>query len=81
MSRYIPKPRTALVPGTRVVILEAGWPRIGGQDPATVVADNGAGPVQVRWTRPRIGGQLGLVDRRRIRLVARPAATEVPDGQ
>ena len=80
MSRYKPKPRTALTPGTRIVILAAGWAR-GGQDPATVVADDGAGPVQVRWTRPRIGGQLGLVDRRRIRLVAKPAAVEVPDGQ
>lgn len=80
MSRYKPKPRTALVPGTRIVILAAHWAR-GGRDPATVVADDGAGPVQVRWTRARIGGQLGLVDRRRIRLVARPAAVEVPDGK
>lgn len=80
MSRYIPKPRTALTPGACVVVITN---QMGGhrQDPATVVADDGAGPVQVRWTRPRIGGQLGLVDRRRIRLVARPAAAEVPDGK
>lgn len=81
MSRYIPKPRTALVPGTRIVILAAPGHCGTATDPATVVADDGAGPVQVRWTRPRIGGQLGLVDRRRIRLVARPAAVEVPDGK
>ena len=80
MSRYIPKPRTALTPATRVVVLASN---LGARrwDPATVVADDGAGPVQVQWTRPRIGGQLGLVDRRRIRLVARPAAVEVTDGK
>lgn len=79
MSRYIPKPRTALVPGTRVHVLASnlGARR---QDPATVVADDGAGPVQVRWTRPRIGGQLGLVDRRRLQVIGPPAA-EVRDGK
>ena len=81
MSRYKPKPRTALVPGAQVVILKTPGHCGTATDPATVVADDGAGPVQVRWTRPRIGGQLGLVDRRRIRLVARPAAVEVPDGK
>ena len=61
--------------------MAASWHGARATDPATVVADDGAGPVQVRWMRPRAGGQLGLVDRRRIRLVARPAAVEVQDGQ
>lgn len=80
MSRYIPKPRIALTPATRVVVLASN---LGARrwDPATVVADDGAGPVQVRWTRPRIGGQLGLVDRRRIRLVVAKPAAEVTDGK
>ena len=81
MSRYIPKPRTALAPGTRVRVMAASVHGARRLDPAEVVADDGAGPVQVRWMRPRAGGQLGLVDRRRLQVVAPPAAVEVPDGQ
>lgn len=80
MSRYIPKTRTALPAGTRVRVMAASVHGARRLEPAEVVADNGAGPVQVRWMRPRAAGQLGLVDRRRIRLVAKPAE-EVQDGK